>query len=1623
MFSQTSACVDKENITAAEAVQTKNIFETPSRTPLHDVNGSTAERRYLTLKGSFTPCSKAQTPSIAPGKTAKTPVRSLKRPTKVTFDVSADIQATLTPQLAPESKSDLPELTDTGTMMTPKKEENEVKSTEGNTSVPVAMATTSTMVTPVKTAETGQMVSPVAMKTTSTTVTPVKTVEQEQMMSPVTMGTTATMVTPVKTTETGQMTSHVAIENTATMTTPISLRDAGGMTSPVKTHDQGQAMSPMPSLLETNIIYNALTLLHYAVVAFVEYSREISWLSRSYNAPHSNLITITMFSQTSACVDKENITAAEAVQTKNIFETPSRTPLHDVNGSTAERRYLTLKGSFTPCSKAQTPSIAPGKTAKTPVRSLKRPTKVTFDVSADIQATLTPQLAPESKSDLPELTDTGTMMTPKKEENEVKSTEGNTSVPVAMATTSTMVTPVKTAETGQMVSPVAMKTTSTTVTPVKTVEQEQMMSPVTMGTTATMVTPVKTTETGQMTSHVAIENTATMTTPISLRDAGGMTSPVKTHDQGQAMSPMPSLLEAGTTVTPVKYESTGQATSPVSMSTTETAMTPPPVRVSTGTVTSPVQVPFGRFSEIAEVSHLDPVNLAHQLESAGISNELLRGEITSLRDHCEQRARQLDQLKEDLATKEVSLEEYKEKILHVELEAKASGQEVVADLMTQLGQQMSQIADLESKLKSKDQVIIQMKEAHDTGLRELQERQQKTVEMLQQKNQNLQDDLCTAYKQHKKELAALKEEHSRFDYKSLYHKAQQTIAELEAELEVYSSLKDAIEEYERQQEAVTKAVQESHSNVIKMFEKVQEQKEMWATEHTNWQAKMNENDIRTQAAVETSEQARKQMEDFQQRADEAIKELNKMKEIHRVDAEELLSATEQITELTAQLNYLNMENHKLTKQVGDYEVKQVEHFQEVITLEAAQKVMERELMKEKEIGTKTAERLKDLNHHLEEEFKRFDLEVLNLQRTLDYREQDVERLEQQLSELQVTLQAREELVDKLKAAVHAQRLELEANCSVKRELIEVKEQLEMTQTQSKEMYEFLEEERRGLTDTLRESGERLSVTNLELSRCRTEVQEKTVVCLQMENTIQNMSQGVQLLQEELDNTKANAHLMLMTQDTEISDSMLAVDGLCERMRLLVEVLEEKAAKLQGVENETPEYQQAASRLPPNLESCKDSPSSSDGDVSMHVLSPPLLSSTVVSHSLVSSILSAVRKATDTSSASSKEEENQEEPNPAEASTFILEENCENNPSASDSEKSGKQLNSVIHPGKLVTNDAPDTAGHQRKGLDFPDSTVAKTSTEKVHLLTPESDMGETDNKTVKGSAFQRVQPCQGQVPKSVPNEETKAEEEEEESEEESLTQRISRAAAFMEQIVSLVQLLHRITFSSIKELEKENDYLKGKIAENQSMFDKNLVGLKDDLKSTEIKSRKLQVRLEFKVGEVKNLQESLDKAERRICEMAEQFSSIADQKEKIQKYSKEIDRLSKQVKSVELERTLLQEQLKDCLSRIDDLKQGLGLEVTEGKHILENHVLKKEKLQLNEKLLEKREEVDILQSKLDREMKKYSKDLKEAQTAIFHYDRQLENIRKVLEKHQYLLIGRPDLQKVMSELSGENHSH
>eukprot|EP00057_Strongylocentrotus_purpuratus_P023022 XP_011677496.1 PREDICTED: uncharacterized protein LOC100888546 [Strongylocentrotus purpuratus] len=365
-------------------------------------------------------------------------------------------------------------------------------------------------------------------------------------------------------------------------------------------------------------------------------------------------------------------------------------------------------------------------TCMTPLRLIETSTGVTPVKVANTDTSMTPV----------KVANTDTSMTPVKisdistETNAVSLQESGTGTEVVQLQDAMIGSPLKVASVGVSMTPIKPSNAQTNTSPTKVTDSSTDMGieMTDCGSDArqpevrdAMVgTPVKQRATGVGTSPVSVQDTSSWMTPVKMQSIAMGTSPaakvqdsgtemptVHLMDTGVGMSPLPSRTERAVGTSPKATSDREVGSTPISMThmncgttphqyiDSNTAMTPVFV-CSTQTLTSPPVVPSLRFS--TSPNSVDPAKLVSHVQTAAISNQLLRTEIQMLRSQKAEADERLTVARRQVQENEEQGVMNEDKMRQMKRMGRASADKEIDDLMCQVGEQMMQIGQMEAAL-------------------------------------------------------------------------------------------------------------------------------------------------------------------------------------------------------------------------------------------------------------------------------------------------------------------------------------------------------------------------------------------------------------------------------------------------------------------------------------------------------------------------------------------------------------------------------------------------------------------------------------------------------------------------------------------------------------------------------------------------------------------------------------------------------------------------------------------------------------------------------------------------------------------------------------------------------------
>nr|XP_054748884.1 myosin-2 heavy chain-like [Lytechinus pictus]XP_054748885.1 myosin-2 heavy chain-like [Lytechinus pictus] len=655
-------------------------------------------------------------------------------------------------------------------------------------------------------------------------------------------------------------------------------------------------------------------------------------------------------------------------------------------------------------------------------------------------------------------------------------------------------------------------------TPVKQCTSGVATSPVISKDTSSCMTPVKMDSTAMGTSPAKVEDCGTEMPVIHLMDTGVSMSPLPTRTETAVGTSPTATADKEVGCTPIRMTDMNCGTTPHQVTDSNTAMTPILV-TNTQTLTSPPVVPNLRFS--MSPNSVDSVKLVSHVQTAAISNQLLRTEIQMLRSEKAQADQRLTLATEQIQKKEQEVLMSEDSMGQLKRMARASADKEIEDVMSQVGEQMMQIAQLEAALGEKTQMLSSLKDDNE-----------KMKKDYKQQIIDLQDDLCRAYRQHQQQLSDLETQYRKGDYERHYTRSQHRVNELETQLDAFIQLQDTVDR------AIQ--IQDQFNVAKKTFEDVESLFKMTIQSRDRVTAQMKTLEDNKTSLEEEKEAWRHQIEDGERK----MKESNeKMEEMRKMKEEAEKSRCEMHKELQETLQAKDTDISKKDKEIQELsskcthlEEREVAHFLEERNQEAAiivqleqQKAIKLELEQ-----TKT--NLQETIDQLHKQCQSVSTEKLSLS-------VDLNSTKAKLYSVEAELEDTKKMSEERRSRLSDLELELQTCRNAGTELQLVKSTLKTLEKQFQENKQFLEEERTALEESAAETENELRITGMELSRSKAALSEAELVRRQLQVSMSSLSEQVESLQSELDHTKAQAHWMLFNQASEISDATTALDQL------------------------------------------------------------------------------------------------------------------------------------------------------------------------------------------------------------------------------------------------------------------------------------------------------------------------------------------------------------------------------------------------------------------------------------------------------------------------------------------------
>ncbi|XP_067686952.1 protein FAM184A-like isoform X2 [Haliotis asinina] len=352
-------------------------------------------------------------------------------------------------------------------------------------------------------------------------------------------------------------------------------------------------------------------------------------------------------------------------------------------------------------------------------------------------------------------------------------------------------------------------------------------------------------------------------------------------------------------------------------------------------------------------------------------------------------------------------------------------------------------------------------------------------------------------------------------------------------------------------------------------------------------------------------------------------------------------------------------------------------------------------------------------------------------------------------------------------------------------------------------------------------------------------------------------------------------------------------------------------------------------------------------------------SNISSESLVSKVLHAVNTSIDTS-----EEKD---------SSFSWSKSRPPSQETSSTEDSTSQTRSSTDSGYNNSLTSPGEASRSRLGFSQASAFVPVRSM-------PQSGSNEDEDKAKTPQDGDRVD-----MPGNVGGNQV------------SIVKQISVLSEVLSEIVSMANILEKASALSLQDLKGDNCLLREKVC------------------WLEGEASRLQQDRVAKTEELTEANKLVEELKNRIRDMGDRIIALSDYQFENKKMNQDMMQLMGDVKRLEGEKEILEEQL----ANLTPHQPG---QVSIPGHSMQGQVisLKKKNQQLLIQLMEERDRYQEMGSKAARKMKILEENWKKAEAEVFRFDELVDSIQKILEDNREFISRNPELLLLMKVINGED---
>ncbi|XP_064619837.1 myosin-11-like isoform X2 [Lineus longissimus] len=415
---------------------------------------------------------------------------------------------------------------------------------------------------------------------------------------------------------------------------------------------------------------------------------------------------------------------------------------------------------------------------------------------------------------------------------------------------------------------------------------------------------------------------------------------------------------------------------------------------------------------------------------------------------------------------------------------------------------------------------------------------------------------------------------------------------------------------------------------------------------------------------------------------------------------------------------------------------------------------------------------------------------------------------------------------------------------------------ETPRNKPRETMDFLEEENHLLADSLKEVEQNVTTAQLELSRSQNQLREKTILCHQLELTVKRLNEKLSALQAELDNTKTNAHFMLLSQGAELADVSVNISMLKDKMTEFQEKLRITAARvLKGVET---------------IPVSQTSAGAGQGQ----------------GHSFVSKLLQA---------ADSKEVNQSKHSNGANGSDVAVHQVDSDGSGASTSSEPNNNLK--IGSGHSAFAKVTPGGGLSKRGVGVGSENNGSAFTPVSGKRSP-CDDGLMNGTQYETQDMSLSTSCA-------------------ENQEQTIKEELEHVIKVMDVIVELVSGCDQARDRMFHAVKQENQQLLNELELRQSGRT-DLQRLKMSVEESERDQIQANVKLLEKAEELEECQAMLEDMRAKCNELSHQIMSHTEQEKLLNKLNEELDVALAEIKHLKSEKTLIEEQLENAMKAMDN---------------------------------------------------------------------------------------------------------